>query len=164
MILLLMRHATAEDFSPDGSDASRRLTARGEEESDAVGAMLARAGVSIDGILTSPLVRARQTAERVARARSDSVQVEVWRRLAESPSRGDLQRLSRERAAASTLMLVGHEPDMSRLVRELTGARARMKKGAVAAIEFDPDSAAGELLWFWRASHARRLVEADPDA
>jgi phosphohistidine phosphatase len=147
--LWLLRHAEAE---PHGtrSDAERRLTERGEGQSRAAGIALARLGLKFDAVLFSPKVRARQTAELAAEAWTAGQR----KRLREHPPlAGDfgaqqgLEALAEVRADGSVL-LVGHEPDLSRLAGELTGGRLDLKKGGVAAVRLE--GAGGELLVLMR--------------
>lgn len=143
--LWLLRHAEAE---PHGTraDSERRLTARGEAQARAAGLALARLDVSFEAVLFSPKVRARQTAELAAEAWEASQRG----RLAEyGPLAGDFKAAQVHDAlhaipADGRLLLVGHEPDLSGLVYELTGGRADFKKGGVAAVRLE--GAGGELV------------------
>jgi phosphohistidine phosphatase len=143
--LWLLRHAEAE---PHGTrrDAERRLTERGEGQSRAAGIALARLGLKFDAVLFSPKVRARQTAELAAEAWT----AQQRKGLREHPPlAGDfdaqqaLEALAEVRADG-TILLVGHEPDLSRLAGELTGGSLDLKKGGVAAVRLE--GAGGELL------------------
>ncbi|MCW3020003.1 MAG: phosphohistidine phosphatase [Solirubrobacterales bacterium] len=143
--LWLLRHAEAE---PHGTraDAERRLTERGEQQARADGIALQRLGASFDAVLFSPRVRARQTAELAAQAWGE----EQRARLQEYPplSHGFDAKQAHEAIRAlpadGRLLLVGHEPDLSRVVGELTGARADVKKGGLAVVRLE--GAGGELV------------------
>jgi phosphohistidine phosphatase len=143
--LWLLRHAEAE---PHGSraDSERRLTERGERQARAAGVALARIGVEFDVVLVSPKVRARQTAELAAQGwdppRDETVR--VYEPLAEGFAVEQAREVVAEVEADGRLLLVGHEPDLSRLVADLSGARIDMKKGGVAALRLD--GSRGELL------------------
>ena len=143
--LWLLRHAEAE---PHGTreDAQRRLTPRGEQQARAAGVALARIGVEFEAVLFSPRIRARRTAELAAEAFSD--QVRAGLRVSDPLSSGfdGAQALdaAHELGADGRLLLVGHEPDFSRVIAELTGARADVKKAGLAAIRLE--GAGGELL------------------
>lgn len=118
-----MRHGPAEDQSDSGLDGDRALTAPGRERVRAVARFLVDLGEAPLAIITSPLVRAVQTAEIVAvvtQLGQGTGTVEVRREM--SPS-GDTSALvdsllaeGRKRA-----MVVGHEPDLSELVTSLLG-------------------------------------------
>jgi phosphohistidine phosphatase len=143
--LWLLRHAEAE---PHGtrSDAERRLTVRGEAQARAAGAALARLDARFDAVLFSPKVRARQTAELAAELWEDD---QRERLLVHPPLAGGFgaqEALSELKgvAADGRLLLVGHEPDLSGVIGELTGARVDMKKGGVAAVRLE--GVGGELV------------------
>lgn len=128
-MIWLLRHADAEEGSPD---SERRLTAKGERQSRAAGAALAALGVQLDVCLASPKVRAAETA----RLACEQLGVEV--RLESRLAGGSFDAESLV-AGLGEALLVGHDPDFSRAVHDLTGARAQLKKGGLAGIE------AGEL-------------------
>ncbi|MCW3027844.1 MAG: phosphohistidine phosphatase [Solirubrobacterales bacterium] len=147
--LWLLRHAEAE---PHGTrnDAERRLTERGERQARAAGIAVSRIGVKFDAILFSPKVRARQTAELAAEAWS----AQQRKRLREHPplasgfdARQALEALEGD-GADGCLLLVGHEPDLSRVAGDLTGGRLDLKKGGIAAVRLD--GSGGELVVLMR--------------
>jgi phosphohistidine phosphatase len=125
-MIYLFRHGDAEDGS--GDDAARRLTRKGERQSEAAGRALATLGVQIDACLSSPKVRALDTA-RIAAEQLD-VEVEA----AEALRGGDFDPLELA-AGRGEVLLVGHEPDLSNAVATLTGAKLKLRKGGVAAVE-----------------------------
>ena len=143
--LWLLRHAEAE---PHGTraDAERRLTERGEQQARAAGVALQRLGASFEAVLFSPRVRARKTAELAAQAWSE----EQRALLGVHPPLGggfDAEQALAALAGLSAdarMLLVGHEPDLSRVVGELTGARADVKKGGLAVVRLE--GAGGELV------------------
>jgi len=143
--LWLLRHAEAE---PHGTraDSDRRLTERGEAQARAAGVALARLGASFDVVLFSPKVRARQTAELAAEAWSEAerARVRVHPPLAGGFDAAAAREVMAEVAGEGRLLLVGHEPDLSRVVAELTGGSVDLKKGGVAALRLE--GARGELL------------------
>ncbi|MGH7272565.1 MAG: SixA phosphatase family protein, partial [Polyangiaceae bacterium] len=124
-------------------DADRALTAAGRERVRAVSRMLVELGEEPLGVITSPLVRAVQTAEIVAqvtllggRGRGDTVRVR--RQL--SPS-GDADALMRSLASerAERVMLVGHQPDLSELVsQQLGGFDRSFEKAMVVGLAVPP--------------------------
>jgi phosphohistidine phosphatase len=124
-MLWLLRHAEAEDGSPD---AERPLTDKGRRQSEAAGAALAALGVELDACLTSPKVRAYDTA----RLACESLGVEPRHepKLAGGPF--DPEQLA---AGLGEVLLVGHDPDFSMAVHAMTGAQVRMKKGGLAGID-----------------------------
>jgi phosphohistidine phosphatase len=147
--LWLLRHAEAEPHGTRG-DSERRLTERGERQARAAGIALARLGVKFDVILVSPKVRARDTAELAAEAWSPQQR----KRLREYPplaggfdAQHALEALTSV-AADGYLLVVGHEPDLSRVAGDLTGGRLDLKKGGVAAVRLE--GSGGELLVLMR--------------
>ena len=127
----LLRHGDAE---PHGTreDFERRLTARGERQSRAAGLALARLEVRFDHVFASPRVRAFDTA-RLACAELGLEPV-VHEPLSGGFDERDNEELLAAMPEGASLLLVGHEPDLSHLVATLTGARVEMKKGGLAAI------------------------------
>ncbi len=131
--LWLLRHADAE---PHGTraDSERRLTPRGERQARLAGVALARTGVTFQALLVSPKVRARQTAELAAQEWGEEVGEEPPTLQTHAPLAGGFDAAQALDALAGTdadarLLLVGHEPDLSGVVAELTGARIDLKKG-----------------------------------
>ncbi|HUA43597.1 MAG TPA: histidine phosphatase family protein [Solirubrobacteraceae bacterium] len=144
-MLWLLRHAEAEDGLPDDE---RPLTARGAMQADAAGRALAILGVTVDACLSSPKLRAVQTAERACEPLGVAVTIE--RALAGEPF--DVHGLV---AGLGDVLLVGHDPSFSLMLHDLTGAQARMKKGGLAAIS------KGELVALLRPSELAAIAKAN---
>jgi phosphohistidine phosphatase len=142
-MIWLLRHGDAADGSPD---AERPLTDKGRRQATAVGAALKALGVEIDACLTSPKVRAADTA-RIVCEQLDGVEPELEPKLAGGPF--DPQALAA--GLGDDVLLVGHDPDFSMAVHSLTGAQVRMKKGGLAGIE------KGELVVLMRPSELKRI-------
>ncbi len=124
-MIWLLRHGDAEPHT--GGDASRRLTDKGRRQSRAAGGAIAALGIEIEACLSSPKVRALQTAKLACEPLG--MEPEVAEEL-----RGGLIDV-RELAAGREVLFVGHEPDLSNAVAELTGAKIKLKKGGLAGIE-----------------------------
>jgi phosphohistidine phosphatase len=133
-MLWLLRHAEAADGQPDDD---RPLTERGVRQADAAGLGLARLQTNIDVCLSSPKLRAVQTAQRACEPLGVPVTVEP----ALSGEPFDVHGLI---AGLGDVLLVGHDPSFSLTLHDLTGTQARMKKGGVAGI------AKGELVALFR--------------
>ena len=140
-MIWLLRHGDAEDGSPD---SERPLTDKGERQARAAGRALAALGVEIEACLTSPKVRARDTA----RLACEALGVEPVIEDALAGGRFDARDLT---AGLDEVLLVGHDPDFSNAVGELTGARVSMKKGGLAGIDN------GELKVLLRPSELKRI-------
>jgi phosphohistidine phosphatase len=123
-MLWLLRHAEAADGVPDDE---RPLTERGILQAEAAGRALERLGTHIDACLTSPKLRAAQTAELACAPLG--VEITVDRRLSGQPF--DAFDLA---AGLGDVLLVGHDPSFSFALHDITGVQARMRKGGLAAI------------------------------
>jgi phosphohistidine phosphatase len=146
MRLILLRHGKAEDTSP-GGDFSRNLVERGREQSRQAARLLKGAGVLPDIVLTSPLVRARQTAEEFCQtAEMPGALIQNWLACGMSPETA-MSELSAFRDF-KRVAIVGHEPDFSQLVEWIlgsTGGSVEIKKGAIACLQIYPPSRYGTL-------------------
>jgi phosphohistidine phosphatase len=125
-MLWLLRHADALDGQPD---EDRPLSEKGRRQASTAGAALAKLGVKLDACLSSPRLRAVDTAKLACEPLGLDVHV--------VPELGGGS-FDPEAVAAgwgSDVLLVGHEPDFSRAIHDLTGARVRLKKAGLAAID-----------------------------
>lgn len=120
MKLYVMRHGPAEDQASDGLDGSRALTTAGRERTRQVGKRLSDLGESPRAIVSSPLVRALQTAEIVYTVAPTEAPVEANSALAPRGPAHDFVRYCASQGR-KRLMVVGHEPDLSLLVAQLLG-------------------------------------------
>ena len=139
--LWLLRHGEAVPHESK-PDAERELTPRGERQAIAAGQGLAKLGLEFDACYTSPKVRARQTAELACRALG--IEPVVEDSAASDFDRDDALALLRAHGDDGRVLVVGHDPDFSQLVHDLTGARVDFKKGGVAALI--ARRSAGELI------------------
>jgi len=126
MRVILVRHAQAAPGEPDDL---RPLTAEGRETARALGERLAAA--SPDAVVSSPLLRARETAAPIAEAAG--VSAETDERLAPGATADDVRAVVAGRG--DTVVTVGHQPDCSAIVLELSGRRVTFPPGGVAEVE-----------------------------
>ena len=151
--LYLVRHAIAADRGPEYPDDSKRpLTSDGIARFRKTAKALADLDVDFDQIITSPLVRAKQTADILAQAVSSHPSVISSDSLAPAGTpTAVFQELSKHMRKAR-IALVGHEPNIGELAARLVGSRTPMefKKGAVCRIDFEvfPPKGHGHLRWF----------------
>jgi phosphohistidine phosphatase len=124
-MIWLLRHAEAEDGSPD---AERKLTKKGRKQAKNAGKALKAMGVEPEACFTSPKVRSAETARLVCEQLG--VEYTLEPKLAGGPF--DAEALA---AGLSDVLLVGHDPDFSMAVHDATGAQVRMKKAGLAGIE-----------------------------
>lgn len=157
----LIRHATAETTAPDGEDASRRLTDEGEVEATLLAQALHVLGVRPAAVLSSPYRRCVDTARPIA-ARLE-LAATPDRRLEPGADAADLAAALDHHAhdADGDVVVVGHEPDLSELIRHLTGARVEMAKGAVARVEMLSLRPGGSTLhWLLRPKQVRLIARS----
>jgi phosphohistidine phosphatase len=134
-----MRHGPAEDDAPSGKDGDRALTPSGRDRVRLATRELIRRGKTPEAVLSSPLVRARQTAEIVLQeAGLPATALELRNELAMTGHSSDLVR-EIVTAKRKRVILVGHEPELSSLVFELTGTSLIMQKAMIVALSFKAD-------------------------
>ena len=161
--LYVIRHGLAAERGNDFPDDNKRpLTARGISRLKAEAKALAKLGVSFDQILTSPLVRTRQTADVLAESMNPKPHVANTDALAPEGSVAavldELGKYTRRKRIA----LVGHEPGIGELAARLIGSRTAVdfKKGAIMRVDFEalPVSRPGRLRWFLSPRQLRNLA------
>ena len=147
--LWLLRHGEAEPHDAR-SDDDRRLTPRGEDHSRAAGRALAGLEMTFQAVYTSPKVRARDTA----RLACEGLGCEALDHapLGQGFTADDALELLH---ADERVLVVGHEPDFSQVVHDLTGAQIDLKKGGIAGIRFQ--GGRGDLIVLLRPREIDRI-------
>lgn len=153
MDMFILRHGKAEQSGDGPDDMNRKLTAEGREEIRNVARWMRQKMYRFDVIATSPLARATETAEIVAKVLKERNRLEVWDEL---QPMGDMETVSYHAAQCgsdATVILVGHEPDLTRLIGGIiTGGNSAnlvLAKGGLAKIRnfsFEKKPY-GELQW-----------------
>jgi len=153
--LWFLRHGEAEphDARPD---ERRRLTERGEEQSRAAGRALAVLELTFQLIVTSPRVRALDTA-RLACEELRLGDPVVDEALSSGFGVDDALELLHAAGPDKRLLLVGHNPDFEQVVHDLTGVRADIKKGGIAAVRMER-SKRGTLTVLMRPREIARIA------
>jgi phosphohistidine phosphatase len=146
MTIYFLRHADAEDFVD--SDFARKLTPKGLDQAARVGKFCKQNGIKPEVFLTSPLVRARQTAEIVGKKTGVTPAIADWLACGMTPS--TLIEKLQPLATKSSVLLVGHEPDLSTVVSYLLGlpepVNFPIRKASLTAINAPwLDQASGSL-------------------
>jgi phosphohistidine phosphatase len=145
----LLRHAHAGDPAAwDRPDDLRPLTEKGRQQAERLGRFLAAAGFVPDALLTSPQVRARETAELVADRLGVPVRIDP--RLGGFVDLATVEAILDDAGGPARPVLVGHDPDFGDLLTLLTGSPGlRMRKGAFALLDVERPLAPGsaELRW-----------------
>jgi phosphohistidine phosphatase len=151
--LYLVRHAIAAERGEDWPDDDKRpLTARGVSRFKESVTGLSRLGVAVDEIFTSPLIRAKQTADLLAAGLPGKPSVKVLDALSPGHTPGSLLAQLAKNARRRRIALVGHEPALGELAAHLIGAGRALpfKKGGVCRIDVESLTSrrAGALNWF----------------
>jgi len=160
MKLYFLRHASASDIAPN--DAERKLTMEGEKEARVAGAALAELGVKPAQVLSSPLMRARQTAEIAARELKHTDDIEVFDELLNDTSTPALLKALKSYGDANELLLVGHMPSLSEHIAACIGVKSAeavpLGKAGMACIELEQLRAgAGSLRWLMRQEQLAKI-------
>ncbi len=133
MHLYLVRHAKAEKAGPDEPDATRRLNAKGRRQASDLGSRLASIPEPPRLVVTSPLLRARETAEPIAQATGAELRVDE--RLAPGASAADIREVVE--GEQGPVVAVGHQPDCSEIAHALTGSDPGFPTAGMLEIELD---------------------------
>jgi phosphohistidine phosphatase len=148
VILYFLRHGDAGTQASGMADDERLLTDAGIAALRAAAPLWRRLNLRPDVVLTSPLARARQTADLFCEAIGGEPIADDG--LRPGASWGNLARAMSAHPDARRVLFVGHEPDLSSAIAELSGAGSvRMRKGSLACLEFYgiPEAGAGEIAW-----------------
>ena len=164
-VVYIMRHGIAEDTSPSGEDADRRLTPEGRRKVVEVARGLKGMDIHPEIILSSALPRAMETATLTAGVLDETLEVESFPSLGPGhDAETTLGALSACRGAAG-ILLVGHQPHLGEIASYLltgsaTQAPFAFKKGGVAVFAVDslPPKSVAELLWFMTPKQLRSLI------
>ena len=165
--LYILRHGEAGKRVPANSkDSERALTVTGEQEVKEVAQALAALKVKPDFVATSPLKRARQTAEIVAKAlKVKKADFEEWNELKPEGHHQELYRRLAQFKPDSNVIVVGHEPYLSAIIGEMvfgsSSGRIILKKAGIAKVlvtSFHP-RIKGELRWLLVPKHMKHMVD-----
>jgi phosphohistidine phosphatase len=166
MEVILIRHAKAEsrDANSWPDDDVRPLTAEGRAEQRATTRTMKKMGIKFDFLVTSPLLRAKETAEIVAKGYRWPEAPQVAEELGHGYAPGAVVKLLAKFPPSAAVALVGHEPDLSNLTAALVTRDGRLniavKKSGVVGIEFDgpAEEGKGTLLYHLKPAHLRKLA------
>jgi phosphohistidine phosphatase len=163
--LYIMRHglAVARGSVRFSDDAERPLVPEGKEKMREIAEGLKRTGFEVDWIVSSPLVRAVETAEIIAESLASSAPMDVCEAMRPGGSPEELIAFLAKRPSRTRVLVVGHEPDLSELAARLIGAGSHVnlafKKGGCCMISFDefPPRNPGQLEWWLTPRLLRKL-------
>jgi phosphohistidine phosphatase len=161
--LYLIRHGVAAERGDEYPDDSKRpLTASGISRLRKEASALDALGVAFDQIVTSPLLRTRQTADVIAESLKGNPPVVTSDALAPAGTPGAVMQELAKHARKGSVALVGHEPNLGELAARLIGSRRPLefKKGGICRIDFDtlPPKGTGHLRWFVTPRMLRKLA------
>jgi phosphohistidine phosphatase len=164
--LYVMRHGEAVAREDEGyaDDSTRPLTLEGRKELQRIAKGLRRLGVSVDWVVSSPLVRSVETAQIIAELAAPGVPPELSETLSPGGSAEALLTFLAKHPSRTHTILVGHEPDLSELAARLIGADRHanfaLRKGGVCLLTFAefPPRSAGRLMWWMTPRILRKLA------
>lgn len=162
LTLYLIRHGIAAERGDEWPDDSKRpLTGDGIAQLRKAAKALDALGITFDQIITSPLVRTRQTADALASHMAGKTEVTLSDALAPAGTTASVIQDLTKPPRKGHIALVGHEPNMGELAARLIGSRVPLpfKKGAICCIEFDtlPPKGSGQLRWFVTPKMLRKI-------
>jgi phosphohistidine phosphatase len=156
--LLILRHAKSSWSDAALDDHERPLNPRGRHDAPRMGRVVRERGLTPDLIIASDAVRARMTADAVAKAARYAGEIRLEPRLYAASAK-DILAILRQvpETDGATVMIVGHNPGLEQLVAELTGEQEALPTAALARIALPTDrwrdlkaSTRGKLLGLWR--------------
>jgi phosphohistidine phosphatase len=163
MNVYFLRHASAGSHKANlAADERRPLDPEGIQQCAAIGHALAALEVKLDVVISSPLKRAQQTAELVAREIGYEDRIEVSDALRPDADYRAFEQLLQSQAKEEEIMVVGHNPTLSEFLSQLISGGAshtavELKKGAIAKVPMDGDSS--PLQWCFTPKVARAIQE-----
>jgi phosphohistidine phosphatase len=164
MDLLVLRHGKAEARGGGGPDGDRTLTKKGIRDIRRVARWMAWSGIIPDLIVSSPLARAKETAEIMVERFPHVEDIAFWDELAPGSEPGTIAARFGELQGTTLLLVVGHEPQLSSLIALLIGAgedaHIVLEKGGIARIGNLASQSGrwGELLWLLTVQQVRDMT------
>ena len=166
--ICIMRHGIAIRRGTDGSldDSKRKLTPEGREKMEQIARGLKRLNLDLDWIVTSPLVRAVETAQIISDSFGSKVPLDLCDALRPGEPAEEVLQFLEKQPDRRRILLVGHEPDLSMLAARLMGAGREanlvLKKGGCCLIASEQlplkSHSPGQLIW-WLTPRLLRAME-----
>jgi phosphohistidine phosphatase len=135
--LLLLRHAKSGNLVPGLNDFDRTLTDGGRKSAELVGAYMSSHKLHLDLVMSSPAVRARETAEIVLRASNKRIDPQYDQRMYEATAQNLLDVIHDVEKRRKQILLVGHNPGLEELLGLLTGVQQPMGTASLAKLSAD---------------------------
>ena len=158
-----MRHGEAGRSSPSPGDSKRSLTTEGKQEIMDLSNGLKSLEIKLDCIFSSPLLRAKQTAEIVAKSLKFKGKIEEIDALKPEGSRLEFYSILSRLKQDSVVLVVGHEPYLSEMISEAisqSGCRINLKKSGLARMRIlsTLPKIKGELRWLLTPKHLKKIM------
>lgn len=138
-VLLLLRHAKSSWKNPELPDHDRPLNNRGKKDAPRMGKVLVKEGLVPGIIISSPAIRARTTAEKVAKSSNYEGKIAIESSLYGGGYEAYLDVLRHQPDTYQTVLMVGHNPDIETLLQTLTGNEIRMSTCSIALVNIHVD-------------------------
>ncbi|BDC18931.1 phosphohistidine phosphatase SixA [Acidianus sp. HS-5] len=143
--LIIVRHGEAEPQMDGKDDKDRKLVKKGIKQMKRVASFLDELDYAFDKVFTSPYIRAYQSAETILDEMGiDDKKIETFNELSPDQEPSTFVEKLKE-MDNTTLLVVGHEPYLSSLVRTMTGGNVELKKGGVAIVDYNPTEGKGVI-------------------
>ncbi|QKQ99025.1 phosphohistidine phosphatase SixA [Metallosphaera tengchongensis] len=133
--ILIVRHGESEPNTEGIADENRKLVKKGIKQMRRVANFIEEMGYEVEQVITSPLLRAAQSAEVILEELGLDLRPEVTEEL--SPNMDPTALAEKLKERQGTVLVVGHEPSLSRLVKTLTNSEVELKRGGLAVVEVD---------------------------
>ncbi|MBP1358131.1 MAG: phosphohistidine phosphatase SixA [Sulfolobus sp.] len=144
--LLIVRHGEAEPQIEGKDDKDRKLVKKGVKQMKRIANFIDELGLRVDRVISSPYLRAYQSAEEIINKLGiDNIKVETYDDLIPEKDPTSFLEKIKEFQDNTTVLIVGHEPYVSSLVKSLTGASVELKKGGIALVDYDLSNNKGVL-------------------
>ena len=157
--IYILRHGHAQDPGEGLNDFDRPLTEEGVEKINKLSLLFCKLDANLDMVLSSPYVRARQTAEIFVENLIPKPDLEMVDFLVSGTSSKEISRGLMEYSSCENILIVGHSPDLEVFLGKLIGAeRVILKKGALAKVNFQNDiELSGELEWLITSKIVKKI-------
>lgn len=144
--LLIVRHGDAEPRIEGKDDKDRKLVKKGVKQMKRVANFIDELGIKIDKVVSSPFLRAYQSAEEIIdKLGIDTVKIETYDDLAPDKDPAQFIEKLKDFQDNITVLIVGHDPNLSNMIKALTGANVELKKGGIALVDYDLNNGKGVL-------------------
>jgi len=144
--LVIVRHGDSEPQIEGKDDKDRKLVKKGVKQMKRVANFIDEYGIKIDKVLSSPYLRAYQSAEEIIdKLGTDSIKIETYEDLAPDKDPSQFIEKLKDLQDNITVLIVGHDPYLSNMIKALTGANIELKKGGIALVDYDLNNSKGVL-------------------